>query len=86
MTPDTILVAADIEYVHHEEREQIHTCESGPVKLFRAIHLPRRIDPEMVKAEFTNGMLKLKATVADKTRTEKKCGCFVKSSIEIWLI
>jgi HSP20 family molecular chaperone IbpA len=39
--------------------------------LLRSIHLPKKIDPDKVKAEFKDGMLSLKAPVAEEARAKK---------------
>jgi len=39
--------------------------------MYRSIHLPRRINPDKVKAEFKNGLLKLKAEIAEEARAKK---------------
>jgi HSP20 family molecular chaperone IbpA len=39
--------------------------------LFRSIHLPRKINPDKVKAEFKNGMLRLTAEIAEEARARK---------------
>jgi HSP20 family molecular chaperone IbpA len=36
--------------------------------MFRSIHLPKRINPEKVRAEFRNGILKVTAEVAADSR------------------
>ena len=42
-----------------------------PWKPLHSIHLPKKIDPEKVRAEFKNGMLTLKAPVATEARAKK---------------
>ena len=39
--------------------------------MFRSIHLPKRINPDKVKAEFNNGLLRLTAEVAAEARANK---------------
>jgi HSP20 family molecular chaperone IbpA len=39
--------------------------------MFRSIHLPTKINPDRVKAEFTNGLLRLTAQIAQEMRAKK---------------
>jgi HSP20 family protein len=71
VTPQDILVKAELRHQHTEKKGTVHTCEFAAGNLFRAIHLPRRIDPEKVKAEFKDGMLNLKAPIAEEARARK---------------
>ena len=70
VTPEDILITATGEHSHETKEGTIHVCEFASGRLFRSVHLPERIDPESVKAEYRNGMLRLTATVA-KTATKK---------------
>jgi len=58
-TPDAILV------------KDVHTCEFRSGSLFRAVQLPKKIDPDKVKAEVKNGMLLLTADIAEPSRARK---------------
>ena len=71
VTPEDIVLKADIRHEHNENKGTVHTCEFTTGKLFRSIHLPRRINPEKVKAEFRNGLLQLTAEVAEEARVKK---------------
>jgi HSP20 family protein len=71
VTPEDILVKADLRHEHEEKKGEVYTCEFASGNLFRSIHLPKKIDPEKVKAEFKNGMLSLKAPVAEEARSKK---------------
>ena len=42
-----------------------------PGKMFRSIHLPKRINPDKVKAESKNGLLRLRAEIAEETKVRK---------------
>jgi HSP20 family molecular chaperone IbpA len=53
---------------HHEHTVQdgsVHVREVEFGKAFRSVHLPARIDPHSVKAEYRNGMLHLTAAIAN---------------------
>ena len=56
---------------YKEKKGEVYVCEFAHGNLFRSIHLPKKIDPEKVKAEFKNGMLTLKAPVAAEARAKK---------------
>ena len=71
VTPEDILVKADVHHEHKEKKGDVYACEFASGNLFRSIHLPKRIDPDKVKAEFKNGMLSLKAPVAAEARAKK---------------
>jgi HSP20 family protein len=71
VTPDHILVKAEIKHEHDEKKGRVHVCEFSSGNMFRAIQLPKRIDPDKVKAEFKNGMLNVKAEIAEVARTKK---------------
>jgi HSP20 family protein len=71
VTPEDILVKADLHHEHKEEKGEVYTCEFASGNLFRSVHLPKKIDPEKVKAEFKNGIVSLKAPVAEAARAKK---------------
>jgi HSP20 family protein len=71
VTPEDILVRADIHHEHRKEEGKTHICEFAHGNLLRSIHLPKKIDPDKVKAEFKDGMLSLKAPVAEEARAKK---------------
>ena len=70
ITPDDVLVKGETYHEHKEEKGKVHTCEFRSGSLFRTIHLPRKIDPDKVKAEFNNGMLRLKAPIAKEQQAK----------------
>src|SRR5262245_32418896 len=55
VTAEDIVVNANIHHEHTSQKGIVHHCEFQPGRMFRAIHLPKRIDPDKVKAEFKNG-------------------------------
>ena len=71
VTPEDILVRADVHHEHKEKKGEVYACEFASGNLFRSIHLPKKIDADKVKAEFKNGMLTLKAPVAEEARARK---------------
>ena len=71
VTPEDILVKADVRHEHKEKKGEVYACEFASGNLFRSIHLPKKINADKVKAEFKNGMLSLKAPVAEEARAKK---------------
>ena len=70
-TPDAILVKAELHHDHEVKEGDVHTCEFRSGSLFRAVQLPKKIDPDKVKAELKNGMLLLTADIAEPSRSRK---------------
>jgi HSP20 family molecular chaperone IbpA len=64
VTSRDILIKAKGEHQHRPETSAVHLCEFNRGKLFRSIHLPDRIDPDSVKAEYRHGLLRLTARIA----------------------
>ena len=64
ITPEDVLIKADVDHQHTAEAGTVHVCEFRKGKVFRSIRLPERIDPETVKAEYRNGLLRLTASIA----------------------
>ncbi len=71
VTADDILIRANVHHEHKETKGEVRICEFASGNLFRSIHLPTKIDPDKVKAEFNNGMLTLKAPVSEEARAKK---------------
>jgi len=70
-TPEDVLLTAEFSEEKEEKTGDIHTSEFKSGRLFRSIHMPKRIDVENVRAEFEHGMLTIKAAIAsdEKPRT-----------------
>jgi HSP20 family molecular chaperone IbpA len=68
VTSEDIVLTSNTQHQHPEQKGFIHYCEFEPGKMFRSIHLPKKIDPDKVKAEFKNGLLRLTAQVAEEAR------------------
>lgn len=64
VTPEDILITGATEHHHDIKEGTVHLCEFEGGRLFRSIHLPDKIDPNSVKAEYRNGILRLTAAVA----------------------
>ena len=70
VTAEDILVKAEVRHEHEEKKGKVHVCEFASGNFFRTIHLPKRIDPDKVKAEFKSGMLTLKAEIAEEVQAK----------------
>ena len=71
VTSDDIVLKADVQHEHEEKKGTIHHCEFEAGKMFRSIRLPKTINPDKVKAEFRNGLLRLTAEIAEEARAKK---------------
>ena len=71
VTPEDIVLKAEIQHQHDEKKGRVLVCEFTPGIVFRSIHLPRKINPDKVKAEFKNGLLRLTAELAEEARLKK---------------
>ena len=70
VTPEDIVLTASTQHQHTDQKGTVHYCEFEAGKMFRAIHLPKTINPDKVKAEFRNGLLRVTADVAEETRAK----------------
>jgi HSP20 family protein len=71
VTPEDIVLKANIQHEHGGQKGTVHYCEFETGNMFRSIHLPKKIDPDKVKAEFRNGLLRLTAQIAEESRAKK---------------
>lgn len=71
VTSDDLLVKAEFRHEHKDEKGKVHACEFVANNLFRAIHFPKKIDPNKVKAEHKNGMLFITAEIAEEGKAKK---------------
>ena len=72
VTPDTVLIKGKTKHAHLDPNEIIHVCEFQRGDLFRAITLPSKIDPDAVKTEYNNGLLRITAPLAVQRPAKKK--------------
>ena len=68
VTPEEIVLKAETQHKHTEQKGIVHCCEFDSGKMFRSIHLPKKIDPDKVRAEFKNGLLRLTAEISKEAR------------------
>jgi HSP20 family protein len=71
VTPEDIVVKASLREEHEEKKGDVYTSEFKSGELFRAVHLPKKIDPNKVKAEVKNGILNLVAPVVEEVQPKK---------------
>src|ERR1041385_6774637 len=71
VTPDELLVKAELFEEKKEEKEKIYASELKTGSLFRAVTFPRKVDTDKVKAEFKNGLLKITAAIAEEQKIKK---------------
>lgn len=64
ITPEEILIKADIQHKHTPEEGAVEVCEFIAGQLFRSVHFPEKIDPDSATAEYRNGMLRVTASIA----------------------
>ncbi len=64
VTPDEILVKGETREERKEEGGKVYSSEIKTGSLFRAITFPKKVNPDMVKAELKDGMLKVTAPLA----------------------
>jgi HSP20 family protein len=72
VTPEDIILKANVQHQHTDVKGTVHYCEFESGKMFRSIHLPKRINPDKVRAELKNGLLRLTAEIAQESRVSVK--------------
>jgi Molecular chaperone (small heat shock protein) len=70
VTRDTLLIKADTQHTHPEAKGIVHVCEFQPGQLFRAVAFPARINPDAVRAEYRDGLLRVTAAIAGEQGAE----------------
>jgi HSP20 family molecular chaperone IbpA len=65
VSPEDIVLKAETQHQHDESKGRLHMCEFESGSMFRSVHLPKRINPDKVKAEVKNGLLRVTAEVAE---------------------
>ncbi|PWT84442.1 MAG: hypothetical protein C5B57_04860 [Blastocatellia bacterium] len=70
ITPNDLLIKADVKHSHATDGGTVCTSDFTGGKLFRSVHFPEAVDPNSVKVEYRNGLLHLTAAIA-KVRPTK---------------
>lgn len=65
VTADRLLVRARTSHLQLEYRGAIHISERTTKDVFRAVDLPKPIDPERVRAEYYQGLLHVVASLSE---------------------
>ncbi len=68
VTPDDLLIEADVHHEHVRPMEKVVVCEFAHGKLFRRVHFPQHVDPDKVQATLKNGLLTVMAPIAEPSR------------------
>ena len=66
-----LLITAPLRHTHPstESDSDVLTCEFANGPLFRSLRFPAPVDPKRVKAEIRNGLLRVTAPFAGRTKT-----------------
>ena len=64
ITPEDMLIKADIHHKHTPDEGAVQVCEFNGGQLFRSVRFPEKIDPDSAAAEYRNGMLRVTASIA----------------------
>lgn len=70
VTPEELLIRSDTTHQHAPD-ETVYMCEFRLGKLFREIRFPRKIDPDKVRADYRDGLLRVWAPAAKEAGTRK---------------
>jgi HSP20 family protein len=68
VTAEDLLVKGETRTEKKEEKCEVYTSEFESGSLFRSIHLPKKVDPNKVKAELKNGLLTVTAPIAEEAK------------------
>jgi HSP20 family molecular chaperone IbpA len=71
VTPEDIVLSAEVRHESTEQKGTIHYSDFQQGRMFRSIHLPKKIDTDKVRAEYKNGLLRLTAEIAQEARVKK---------------
>ena len=71
VTGDDLLIKGETKAEKKEEKGEVHTSEFKYGSLFRSIHLPKKVDPDKVKADLKNGLLTITAPIAEEAKARK---------------
>lgn len=66
LTPQDLLIEAEAREESEKRKGKARMHEMRSAKLFRSVHFPRAIDPDSAEAEFRDGVLRLRAKVAEE--------------------
>lgn len=64
VTPTELVLAAQVHHADREQEGEVVLCEFASGPMFRSYRFPQPVDPARVSAEFRNGLLRVKAPLA----------------------
>ena len=67
VTPEDLLVQANVDHTHDGDGD-VHLCEFHRGPLFRTVHFPQPIEPDQMKVDLRNGLLRITAPVAGSAK------------------
>jgi HSP20 family protein len=71
ITPQDVVIKAETEHKHTEDKGQVHRCEFTAGRLFRSLTFPKAVDTAKAKAEYQNGMLNITVPIAPEARAKR---------------
>jgi len=71
ITPQDVVIKAETEHRHTEDKGQIHRCEFTAGQVFRSLTFPKAVDTAKARAEYQNGMLNITVPIAPEARAKR---------------
>jgi HSP20 family molecular chaperone IbpA len=71
ITPEDLLVKAETLKEPDDGKGNLYAGELPAGNLFRSVHFPKKVDTEKVKAGFDNGILTIRAAIAQEAEVKK---------------
>ena len=71
ITPQDVVIKAETEHRHTEDKGQIHRCEFTAGQVFRSLTFPKAVDTAKARAEYQNGMLNITVPIAPEARATR---------------
>ena len=71
ITPEDLLVKAETLKELNDGKGNLYAGELPTGNLFRSVHFQKKVDTEKVKAEFDNGILTIRAAIAQEAEVRK---------------
>jgi HSP20 family protein len=71
ITATDLLIKGETTHEKKTDKGTVHVSEFSSGRVFRSIHFPKPIDPDTVKAECKDGILRLTAAIAKSASAKK---------------
>lgn len=71
ITPQDVVIKAETEHTHSQDKGQVHQCEFVAGRLFRSVHFPKPVDVAKAKAEYRNGLLIVTAPIVPEAQAKR---------------